>query len=63
MHREFIKTGIIPTEMGKHFDLLFENRHEGDYGDFAKFNKDDVADWFEKTQIFINHIKAVIAKL
>ena len=35
MHREFVKTGLIPKELGKHFDLLFDSRLEGDYGDFA----------------------------
>ena len=26
LHREFVKTGLIPQEMGKHFDLLFNSR-------------------------------------
>ncbi len=32
MHQEFVKTGLIPKELGKHFDLLFDSRLEGDYG-------------------------------
>lgn len=63
MHREFVKAGMISAELGKHFDLLFNNRQKGDYGDFIKFNKDEVADWFAKTEQFVNHIKAIVAQL
>jgi uncharacterized protein (UPF0332 family) len=63
MHREFVKTGIISAELGKHFDLLFNNRQKGDYGDFIKFDKDEVADWFTKTEQFVNRIKTIIEKL
>jgi uncharacterized protein (UPF0332 family) len=63
MHREFVKTGIIPAELGKHFDILFNNRQKGDYGDFAEFNKSDIADWPGKTEEFVNHIKTIISQL
>ena len=26
LHEEFVKPGIVPVEMGKHFDLLFNGR-------------------------------------
>lgn len=63
MHREFVKADVIPQQLGKHFDMLFENRQEGDYGDFTTFKKEDVADWLGKSQQFITHIKSVIEKL
>lgn len=53
MHRELVKTGLIPKELGKHFDLLFNNRLKGDYADFARFKAEDVSDWLEGTQKFI----------
>lgn len=63
MHQEFVKTGLIPKELGKHFDLLFDSRLEGDYGDFARFNADEVTGWLEQTQKFVAHAEGLIPKL
>lgn len=63
MHREFVKTALIPDELGKHFDLLFNNRMKGDYGDFVKFKADAVKNWLEETQKFVNHCESLIPKL
>ena len=43
LHREFVKTGLIPKELGAYFDLLFDSRQEGDYADFARFKAEDVS--------------------
>jgi len=63
MHREFVKTGLIPKNLGIHFDLLFDNRHKGDYDDFIRFKAEDVAGWLEKTQEFVKYIEGLISKL
>jgi uncharacterized protein (UPF0332 family) len=63
LHREFTKTGAIPDEMGKHFDLLFNNRQKGDYADFVQFEGDQVADWLAQTQTFVSHIESLISSL
>ena len=60
LHREFIKTGLIPKELGDHFDLLFDSRHRGDYEDFVKFEKENVAGWLKPTEDFIAHIDRLI---
>lgn len=60
MHREFVKTGLIPKNLGTHFDLLFDNRHKGDYDDFVRFKAEDVADWLKPTKEFIDHIDRLI---
>ena len=49
LHRDFVKPGIIPIPMGKHFDRLFTNRQEGDYADFVVFQEEDVRPWLELT--------------
>jgi uncharacterized protein (UPF0332 family) len=38
----FIKTGVIPNELGKLYSNLFNMRQSGDYDDFFTFEKDDV---------------------
>jgi len=63
MHREFVKTGLIPKELGGHFDLLFDSRLKGDYGDFTKFEADDVSRWLEDTQKFVAHAESLVPKL
>jgi hypothetical protein len=30
LHHDYVRPGRIPEEMGKHFDLLFDSRQEGD---------------------------------
>ena len=63
MHREFVKTGLIPEELGRHFDLLFDSRLEGDYADFTNFKADEVVGWMEQAQAFVKHIEGLISKL
>ncbi|MHC4230266.1 MAG: HEPN domain-containing protein, partial [Planctomycetota bacterium] len=55
LHKEFVKTGSIPQEMGKHFDLLFTNRQKGDYADLVVFKADEVAGWLAQTKAFVSH--------
>ncbi len=63
LHREFIKTGLIPEDLGKHFDLLFDSRLESDYADFARFKAEEVAGWLQRAQGFVSHIEGLISKL
>jgi uncharacterized protein (UPF0332 family) len=62
LHREFVKTGSIPIELGKHFDLLFDSRQEGDYVDFVTFRAEEIEPWFERTKRFIESIDYLIQK-
>jgi uncharacterized protein (UPF0332 family) len=63
LHREFVKTGLIPQEMGKYFDLLFDSRQESDYADLVVFKADEVADWLPQTRTFVSHIEALISSM
>lgn len=60
-HREFVKTGLLPMESGKHFDLLFQSRQKGDYSDFVQFESHEVQDWLEKTKSFVDQIEKYLA--
>lgn len=63
LHRDFVKTGSIPTELGKHFDRLFSNRQEGDYADFVVFKADEVRPWLGETTAFVDYIDGLIARI
>ncbi len=59
--KEFIKTGRVSIDMGKFYARMFEFRHKGDYGDFAKFEEDKVKEWIDKAGLFINEIEGLFA--
>jgi uncharacterized protein (UPF0332 family) len=61
--RDFVKTGLIPTELGKHFDRLFSNRQEGDYADFIVFKANEVRPWLDETTAFVAYIDSLIAPI
>jgi len=63
LHRDFVKTGQIPTELGRHFDRLFTNRQEADYADFVVFKPDEVRPWLDETTAFVAYIDGLIAQL
>ena len=63
LHKEFVKTGFVSQELGKHFDLLFNNRQKGDYADLVVFKANEVEGWLAQTQKFISHIESLISDL
>ncbi len=60
LHRDYVKTGLVPVELGRHFDLLFDSRQESDYADYVTFKKDEVQPWLDKTKSFVTHIEQLI---
>jgi uncharacterized protein len=61
-HQDYVKLGLVPVALGKHFDLLFDSRYEGDYEDFVLFKVETVQSWFEPTKSFVDHIADLIAR-
>jgi len=60
LHKEFIRTGSIPAEYGKFFDLLFNNRQKGDYSDLVVFEADQVKTWLAQTEAFVEFVAGLI---
>ncbi len=60
LHQDYVKPGRVSEQMGKHFDLLFDSRHEGDYEDFVLFETEDVRPWLEPTRSFVEQIADLI---
>jgi uncharacterized protein len=63
LHKEFVKTGLVPRHLGEFYDLLFDNRQKGDYADFVTFKTEQIASWLEKAREFVTHADALIQKL
>lgn len=41
-HQNFVKVGMVNTELGQLYDRLFDNRQKADYADLFRFNPDAV---------------------
>ena len=59
-HRHFVKTGQLPLELSRFYDLLFSQRQSGDYGDFKVFDE-SVASWLPEARKFITALEQLIA--
>ena len=57
LSREFIKTGLIPKEMGEIFRNLQARRIDSDYGDYVEITEKEAADSLAKAKRFVSEIK------
>jgi uncharacterized protein (UPF0332 family) len=62
LNKNWIKTGKLSKETGWLYNTLFDRREKGDYGDYFRFNAEDVADWLKKVKKAIEEIFQVIEK-
>ena len=56
----FVKTGLVSTELGRLFARTFQRRQDGDYADMIKFLAEDIEPLLDETEKFINTIKKII---
>jgi len=61
LHRELVKPGTVPVEMGQHFDRLSASRQKADYTDFTRFKANEVASWLEQTGALVRHIETLVS--
>ncbi|OYD13903.1 hypothetical protein CH333_09605 [candidate division WOR-3 bacterium JGI_Cruoil_03_44_89] len=59
-HKEFVRKGIVPPELGKFYDEMFEFRQRGDYEDFVEFEKEKVSYCLEKVEEFVEFISKIV---
>ena len=52
----FVKTGVIPRDMGKLLKELFGMRQTGDYSDRFGLTEEDVIPKIQPTEDFVNHV-------
>jgi uncharacterized protein (UPF0332 family) len=58
--QNFVKTDIIPRELGKYYTEIFDKRLIGDYDDFVSFTREEVLDSLEMATALINKIAELI---
>jgi len=62
LNKNWIKSGRLSKETGRLYNTLFDRREKGDYGDYFRFQKEDVADWLNRVERAIEEIFQAIEK-
>ena len=60
VHRNLIKTCLMPREMGQIYGRLFNARQDGDYKAFAIFEVEEVNEELAPATEFINRIRELL---
>jgi uncharacterized protein (UPF0332 family) len=55
-----VKTGVVPKELAKIYNDLFERRQEGDYIDFIEFEEPQVRPRISQAEKFVGYISTLI---
>jgi len=58
-NKEFVNKGLVDKKLGRFYSKIFEERQEGDYKDFIKFDNNIVRSWLEDADDFIKKIEKV----
>lgn len=61
-HQNFVKTGLVNPELGQLYDKLYDNRQKGDYADLVRFDLNEVCNWYEDVQKFVETIESIVKK-
>ena len=59
-NQHYVKIGKVPAPLGKFYNDLFEQRHEGDYEDFVDFQESQVKPWLAQAEEFVQFISQLI---
>lgn len=59
-NRNYVKTGIVPKDLARVYNLLFDLRQEADYMEFVRFDESQVLPWIPQTEGFIQHLISVL---
>ena len=57
MHMNFVKTGILSTDEGALFKVMFDLRHEGDYEDFVDVERADIEEYTPQVKDLVEKLK------
>lgn len=58
--QNFVKTGIISSELGKFYSQLFELRQTGDYDDWKVVTENDIMPLVPTAEVFLDTLENLI---
>ena len=59
-HREFVKTGLFPSELAGYIDDAFDQRNESDYVAFAEMSEPEITDLLGNAERFVDRVNEVL---
>ena len=59
-NKEFVASGVVPKELARIYNDMFERRQESDYVDLVCFVHDDVMAWLSETEVFVDKVSELI---
>lgn len=60
-NRNYVRTGVVPRDLARLYNDLFERCQESDYADFVRFQADQVRPWIPQTDAFLAHIRSLLS--
>ena len=60
IHMHFVKTGILSTDEGALFKVMFSLRHEDDYEDFIEVEKADIEEYTPQVTALVKKLKDLV---
>ena len=56
----FVKTGVVPKELARIYNDLFERRQESDYTDFITFKESQIQPFIPQAEEFVERISILV---
>ncbi len=60
LNKNWIRTEKLSKKTGRLYNTLFDRREKGNYGDYFRFNSDDVKDWLKSVERATDEIFQII---
>ena len=60
IHMHFVKTGILSTDEGALFKVMFSLRHEDDYEDFIEVERTDIDEYTPQVTALVKKLKNLV---
>ena len=60
IHLHFVKTGILSSDEGALFKVMFSLRHEDDYEDFIEVERADIDEYTPQVTALVKKIKDLV---
>ena len=62
-NKEYIYSGLIDKEYGGFYRTILDNRQESDYRDPVEFKKEEVSEWLETANKFVDEVERLAHRL
>lgn len=63
LSREYIRTGLLPRQLGEAFRSVQARRMDSDYGDYLDIGQSEAEDSLESAQTFVDAVRKVMSEL